>query len=80
MKVRFSIGRHRFFLWLPYCLLLNRFAALIISAVLEQKGVSIRTKSIYAFIKAFKKGLKSYKKLTLLEIDTVSGFRMRVKL
>ena len=80
MKVRFSIGRHRFFLWLPYRLLLNRLAALIISEILKENGVSVSAKSVYAFIKSFRKELKSYKKLTVFEIDTAAGFKMSVKL
>lgn len=80
MKVRFSIGRHRFFLWLPYRLLLNHLAALVISEVLKGNGVSVGAKTVYAFIKSFRKELKSYKRLTVFEIDTASGFKMSVKL
>ena len=80
MKACFSTGRRVFFLWLPYCLLFNRLSALIISVVLKEHGVSVGAKSIYALLKSFKKELKSYKKLTALEINTVSGFKLSVKL
>lgn len=80
MKIRLSFGRLKLFIWCPHCLFFNHIAALVIFGILKEKGVYISEKSIYTFLKSFKNELKSYKKLTVLQIDTVSGFELTVRL
>lgn len=80
MKIRLSFGRLRLFIWCPYCLFFNHVAALVIFGILRGMGVYIPEKSIYAFLKSFKKELKIYKKLTVLQIDTAAGFELTVRL
>lgn len=80
MKIYLSYGRLRFVLFLPYCLIFNFFAALIISSALKKAKIFISTKNVYSFLKALKKEVGNNRKLTVVRVKAVSGFELSVML
>lgn len=84
MKLYLQYKRYKFFIFLPYFLLFNFINAVILTYALNRflkySGVHFSYSAVHSAFKSFKKELKNCKKLTVINVKTVGGFKLFLKL
>ena len=67
-------------LWVPTGLVLNRVTALFIPAILEKQGITVTAGQAAAFVRAIKDSRRRFKDWVLVEVKSVNGEEVCIKL